>query len=399
MARRRGAEDRALDSSSVPASIAGAPPTLVEIAREWGRIGITGFGGPPTHIAMLRRLCVEQRRWLAAAEFQDALAAANLLPGPASTQLAIYCGWSLRGAAGALIGGVSFILPGLVVILALAAAYLASSAPAWVRGAAAGAGAAVPAAALSAGWSLLPASLAEVRSWFARARWGLYLLVGALGAATIGPWLVLALLGCGLLELVWRERAGRAGLQLQLSPLLALAASATGGTLALAWVALKVGALAFGGGFVIVPLMQAEAVGNHHWMTSSEFLGAVALGQVTPGPVLQTVAVVGYAAGGVGGGMLASLIAFAPSFAFVLLGGRYFSKLRANTRARSFLAGAGPAAIGAILGSSVALARVLPHLWQFGLLAAATLALLVARRRIVATLLVAAAIGVIATLA
>ena len=107
-----------------------------------------------------------------------------------------------------------------------------------------------------------------------------------------------------------------------------------------AWTALKVGALSFGGGFVIIPLMQADAVG-HHWMTSGQFLNGVALGQITPGPVVQTVAAVGFAAAGIGGGLLAALVAFSPSFAFVLGGARHFGALRGNHHAQSFLDGAG----------------------------------------------------------
>ncbi|MGW4357103.1 chromate transporter, partial [Nocardia sp. NPDC004582] len=109
---------------------------LTTIAREWGRIGCIGFGGPPTHIALLRRLCVEERKWIAPTEFEDAIAAVNLLPGPASTQLAIFSAWRLRGTAGALVGGVCFIVPGLVIILALAAFFLAGGVPHWALGAA-----------------------------------------------------------------------------------------------------------------------------------------------------------------------------------------------------------------------------------------------------------------------
>src|SRR5689334_19662349 len=127
---------------------------LKVIAAEWLRIGVVGFGGPPAHIALLRRLCVERRRWLSAGDFEDAIAACNLLPGPASTQLAIFCGWRVRGAAGALVGGAGFILPGLVAILALSALFLAGSPPDWVRGAGAGAGAAVAAVAVDAGLRL-----------------------------------------------------------------------------------------------------------------------------------------------------------------------------------------------------------------------------------------------------
>jgi chromate transporter len=164
----------------------------------------------------------------------------------------------------------------------------------------------------------------------------------------------------------------------------------------LIWVALKVGALSYGGGFVIIPLMQNDAVNVHHWMTGAQFLNAVALGQITPGPVVQTVAVVGYAAGGLVGGVLAAFIAFSPSFAFVLLGARHFDRLRANPTARGFLDGAGPAAIGAILGSALPLALTLTRPWQFVVLAAAAVLLLVLRRSVVLTLAAAAITGIIA---
>jgi chromate transporter len=157
--------------------------------------------------------------------------------------------------------------------------------------------------------------------------------------------------------------------------------------------ALKVGALSYGGGFVIVPLMRADAVDQHHWMTDGQFLNAVALGQITPGPVVQTIAVVGYAAAGVGGGILASAVAFAPSFAFVLIGGGRFDRLRRNLGVRAFLDGSGPAAIGAVLGSAVTLAAALTRPWQYAVLAGAAVALLLLRRPVVATLLVAGAIG------
>jgi chromate transporter len=369
-------------------------PGLLTVAREWGRIGCTGFGGPPAHIALLRRLCVERRGWLEARDFEDAVSACNLLPGPASTQLAIYCAWRVRGRVGALVGGACFIVPGLILILALAALFLSGSPPRWVLGAGAGAGAAVAAVAVRAGWSLAPDSRRRARS---RLRWAAYLLAGGAAAATLGPWLVIVLLGCGAIELAVRRSAGP--LSLVPLPLLGAAATATGGLLALCWVAFKVGALSYGGGFVIIPLMQADAVDHYHWMTSGQFLNAVALGQVTPGPVTQTVAVVGYSAAGVGGGLLAALVAFSPSFAFVLAGGDRFDRIRANLNAKAFLDGAGPAAIGAILGSAIPLARALSETWQYGVLAAAAALLLLLRRGVVTTLLLAGAVGVVVALA
>ena len=381
------------------------------MAREWLRIGCIGFGGPPAHIALLRKLCVQQRDWLSAEEFEDGVAATNLLPGPASTQLAMFCAWRLAGPAGAVVGGACFIVPGLGVILALAALFIAAHPPTWVAGAAAGAGAAVPAVALAAAVSLMPTSWGRAGSGWARWRWSGYLLAGGLAGVLAGAFLVLVLAACGLAELAVRRPRARprrlaAAIPVALAApaagrrlLSASAMLAAGGVLAVAWVAFKVGALSYGGGFVIIPLMQHDAVHTYHWMTGAQFLSAVALGQVTPGPVVQTVAVVGYAAAGVGGGLLASLVAFAPSFAFVLGGAPRFAALRRNVRVQAFLTGAGPAAIGAIAGSTVPLGLGLTRLWQVAVLGMATVWLLIMRRNVVAAIVGAAGLGVIAALA
>ncbi|MEV6846977.1 chromate efflux transporter [Actinoplanes sp. NPDC051411] len=381
------------------------PVPLSTVLREWGRIGCIGFGGPPAHIALLRKLCVEDRKWLDAREFEDAIAACNLLPGPASTQLAIFCAWRVRGRAGALVGGAAFIVPGLIVILALAALFLEGDPPTWVKAAGAGAGAAVAAVAAQAGVSLMPAGWKRAPERSSRRRWAVYLLLGAIAAATIGPWLVLLLIACGIAEnlaqrVPARPRPPGAGSRGVVAALPLLGAAGAGGVLlSVAWVAIKVGALSYGGGFVIIPLMQADAVGHYHWMTAAQFLNAVALGQVTPGPVVQTVAVVGYAAAGLGGGVLASAVAFSPSFAFVLLGAHRFDRLRADRRVRAFLDGAAPGAIGAILGSTVPLALALDRPWQYAVLAGAAILTLALRRGPVLTLLTAAAAGVIIVLA
>ena len=327
-----------------------------------------------------------------------ASAACGLLPGPASTQLAIFCAYRVGGIPGALVGGLGFVVPAVVLILLLSLVFLAHAPPLWIRGAGAGAGAAVAAVAVQAARGLLGPSYARVRAQPPRrARWLAYLAIGVAAAALIGPYLVLALLACGLLEILAQRRpTALASLHWGLPAALAARGAALG---PLAWTALKVGALSFGGGFVIIPLMQGDAVHTYHWMTNAQFLNAVALGQVTPGPVVATVAAVGYAAHGLLGGALAALIAFAPSFSFILLGGGRFELLRSNATARAFLDGAGPAAIGAILGAAITLASALREDWQFPLLAAAAFALLLLRRGVVSTLLGAGAIGVIASLA
>ncbi len=376
--------------------------SLATISRQWLRIGAIGFGGPPAHIALLRQLCVERRRWLSEREFEEGIAATNLLPGPASTQLAIYCGWRLRGALGAILAGVCFIAPGLTIILALAALFLAAHPPLWIQGAAAGAGAAVPAVAVQAARGLVPGSWRRTGGRRAgQVRWLTYLLAGLAAAATVGPYLVLVLIACGVAETVARHSAhsdspGQTK-GLFAAPL-ALGTTAAGGLAALAWVAFKVGALSYGGGFVIVPLMQHDAVSTYHWMTAAQFLNAVALGQVTPGPVVQTVAVVGYAAAGVAGGLFAALVAFAPSFAFVIGGGPHFGRLRTSAAAQAFLTGAGATAIGAIMGAAIPLGLGLAHLWQVGVLALAVVSLLALRRGVVIALIGAGVLGVIAAL-
>ncbi|MEV4351359.1 chromate transporter [Actinoplanes sp. NPDC049596] len=438
---------------------------LPTVLREWGRIGCVGFGGPPTHIALLRKLCVDDRRWLSAQEFEDAIAACNLLPGPASTQLAIFCAWRVRGRPGALAGGAAFILPGLIVILALSALFLRGNPPLWVTAAGAGAGAAVAAVAAQAGLSLMPPGWKRAPEHSSRRRWLFYLLLGAAAAATVGPWLVLLLIACALTEVLAQrphsaaspDSAPPQSAPLQSGPsqsgpsqgpptqsapprnspphsaptqsgptqngspgagpapsawrrlfrrpprpgvaVLAMTGLGGGVLLSVAWVALKVGALSYGGGFVIIPLMQADAVDHYRWMTDAQFLNAVALGQITPGPVVHTVAVVGYAAAGLVGGLLAAAVAFGPSFAFILMGAHRFDQLRANPRVRAFLDGAAPAAIGAILGSIVPLVRALDQPWQYAVLAGAAILTLLLRRGPVLTLLTAATAGTLIVLA
>jgi chromate transporter len=298
-----------------------------------------------------------------------------------------------------VIGGLGFVVPAVLMVLALSVLFLSSAPPDWVRGAGAGAGAAVAAVAVRAGSELVGPSYQHAMEGHGhRLRWLVYLLAGVVAAIVIGPYLVLVLIACGLFEVA--RRTWFDGNAASWSPTgLLVGATSTGGVGALAWTAFKVGALSFGGGFVIIPLMQGDAVDVYHWMTDAQFLNAVALGQVTPGPVVATVTAVGYAAHGVGGALLAAAVAFIPSFSFILLGGGRFERLRGNRRARGFLDGAGPAAIGAILGSAVTLAGAISEGWQIAVLATAAVALLVIRIGVVPTLVGAGAVGAAVALA
>jgi chromate transporter len=376
--------------------------SLATIAREWGRIGVTGFGGPPVHIALLRKLCVDRNEWISSTDFEDGIAATNLLPGPASTQLAIFCAWKLRGPVGGVIGGLCFIIPGLVLMVLLSVLFLEAHPPLWILAAAAGAGAAVPAIAVSAGISLIKGSWKRTgKRPRTQLRWTIYFTIGIAAGATVGPYLVLVLVAFGVIEIGfqrdWRKYPPHATSVLA-PPLLLVPLAGAGGILALVWVALKVGALSYGGGFVIIPLMQHDAVVSYHWMSNAQFLNAVALGQVTPGPVVLTVAAVGYAAAGIGGALLATLIAFAPSFIFILAGGRHFDRLRQNSTIQAFLTGAGATVIGAIIGSAIPLGLAISQVWQCGILAGALAWLLLFRRGVVTAIVIAAALGVSAAL-
>ena len=367
----------------------GTPKTdLRGVLRRWGRLGLFGVGGPQAHTALLRERMVEREGWMSARDFQDVVAATSLLPGPASTQLAIYCARLAGGPVGGVVGGLAFILPGFVLIVALSALFLNHPESSALRGAAAGAVSAAVTVIAAAGIGF--ARGIGARHGFALARAVAYALAAGLVTVLSGPWVLAVLLGAGLIELALRLRAPSAA-----AAVAAAHASAPG----LVWLAFKVGALSFGGGLVIIPLMQHDVVSVHHWLSERQFADAVALGQLTPGPVVLTVAVVGYAASGVGGAALAAAVAFLPSFLFVMLGAGRFEELRRRPGPRAFLDGAGPAAVGAIFGAAVLLApQALATWWQPLVVVIAALLLLVGRSTFLA-LVLGLALGLAAGLA
>jgi chromate transporter len=303
-------------------------------------------------------MMVEREQWLSPREFQDAVAATSLLPGPASTQLAIFCARVAAGFWGAIVGGLAFILPGFVLIVALASLFLEQGRNEAVRGASAGAAAAVVVVVALAGIGFAR-GFADVHGWLLL-RSVAYALAAGLATVFFGPWVLAVLLGSGIVEVAMRLR----------SPAVLAWAGSTAKLPALVWTAFKVGGLSFGGGLVIIPLMQHDVVHAHHWLTERQFTDAVALGQLTPGPVVLTVSVVGYAAAGVAGAALAAAVAFAPSFAMVLAGAPYFGQLRTRPGPRAFLDGAGPAAVGAIFGAAALLAPQAGKEWWQGIVLA-----------------------------
>jgi chromate transporter len=358
------------------------------IAREWVVLGFTGFGGPPAHVNLLRRLTTQRNEWLTDEEFNDALATTNLLPGPGSTQLAMYCAWRLGGVVGAIIGAAGFIVPGLVAIIALSMVFFAHHPANWILGAGAGAAAVVPAIAILNAWNLVGPTRERLPTMW---RWWTYLFIGVVVTVIAPAFLVIALLGCGIVELGIEARGAWSVTALTIK-------FAVPTALALSWVAFKVGALSYGGGFVIIPLMQHDVVTLHHWMTGSQFANAVALGQATPGPVVLTVAAVGYAAGGLGAALLATAVAFTPSLLFVMVGGRHFRALRRRPSASRFLAGAGVCVTGAIGASAVPLSQTFVHPWQWVIAVLALGVVFVRRLSVVALMGGAALVGSLLTL-
>ena len=351
--------------------------------RRFARLGFFGFGGPPAHVVLMRRQWVDSDV-IDAAEFNDAFAAVSLLPGPASPQLSAWLGWRLRGYAGLFVASALFITPAVAGVLVLSWLVLGARHPVWLSASALGAAAVVPAIALRAGVDLARGYQLGEKSARAKSRVALY---GAVGVATclVAPSaLAIAMIAGGLCEIAVVRASS-----MRVVGVLGVASTKASLTL----LALKVGALSFGGGFVIVPMMRADAVTTHHWMSGAAFVTAVAIGQLTPGPVVATIAAIGYAVGGWGDGLLAAAVAFAPSLLFVSLGARHLVALRQRASVRAFLDGAGPVATGAILASAWLLAHACTHQWQWPIVAVSVVLVVAIRRSPTPWLVLGALVG------
>ena len=341
-------------------------PAWAELIRVFLRIGLVGFGGPQAHMALMRDQVVQRRQWASAQAFAEGLALCETLPGPASSQLAMVLGWRCRGALGALASGFCFLLPGLVTVLLLSEL--------WRQGQA---------------MASLMVALVVVKPVVAAVIWA---FVGKLLRQQGQPW-----------QQALAVSVAMGGLLHQFSPLvlpagvLLLAAgmancwrTAMGGTLlllpglaplapwwtALGWVQapwfwlvqlagvfLQAGVLVFGGGLVIIPLLQEQVVGLG-WLTGAQFLDGVAIGQVSPGPVVLTSTFVGYQVGWAAGGgltpaltgaLVATAAIFLPSVLFVLVGTPLLQRIRRNARVQCFLAGVLAGVPGAVAGAAIPL--------------------------------------------
>lgn len=322
---------------------------MLEVALYFLKLGVTAFGGPAAHIALMHAEVVVRRKWVQEQRFLDLLGAANMIPGPTSTELAIFLGFERAGWSGLVLGGVCFILPAMLIVMALAWGYVRFGTTSQV------------------GWlfyGIKPVIIVIIL----QALWGLgrkavkNLPLGLVGVGVAGVYLlggnVLLLLVAGgvimlLLEVVRQRQKGTLlGFFLPLASWgLPLEAGPVSFSLPLLFLTfLKIGAVLYGSGYVLLAFLRADLVVHLGWLTDRQLLDAIAIGQVTPGPVFTTATFIGYMLGGVPGALLATLGIFLPSFLFVAVAYPIFSRLRTWPGTAAFLDGVNAAALGLMAG-------------------------------------------------
>jgi chromate transporter len=332
------------------------PGSVGEVARLALRLGFTAFGGPAAHIAMLREEVVTRRKWVTDQQFLDLLGATNLIPGPNSTEMFIHIGYLRAGWPGLVAGGVGFILPATLIVLALAWAYVqygTTPAAEWLL------------------YGIKPVIIAVV----AQALWGLGKtavkgpLMAVVGLATLALYLlgfneIALLVGGGLLVMLlknWRRLTGRgvaAAAVLPLfwsAPAVALQAAAAVDPLQLFLIFLKIGSVLYGSGYVLLAFLRSDLVVRTGWLTNRQLLDAIAVGQFTPGPVFTTATFVGYVLAGVPGAILATVGIFLPSFVFVAAVNPLIPRLRASPWMGALLDGVNVTSLGLMAGVTLQL--------------------------------------------
>jgi chromate transporter len=324
--------------------------SLAELARVFLRLGATAFGGPAAHIAMMKEELVERRRWLDQAAFLDLVSASNLIPGPTSTELALHLGWLRRGWRGLLVAGVCFILPSALLTAALAHVYLRYGELPAMTSLLRGVKPAMLAVILRALWELLPTAM-KTRSLTA-------IGICAVLAAGLGADELLVLLGAGLVGLFTLPRPPTPRLAM-LAPAAPVLALPTGvGLLSLFLVFVKIGAVLFGSGYVLVAFLRADLVERLRWLTEAQLVDAIAVGQVTPGPVFTTATFIGYLLRGPAGALVATVAIFLPAFILVAVSGPLVPRLRRSASASAFLDAVNVASLGLMALVLMQLARV-----------------------------------------
>jgi chromate transporter len=368
------------------------PHPLVDLARLFLKLGTLGFGGPAAHIAMMEDEVVRRRGWLSRERFLDLLGATNLIPGPNSTEMAIHVGHERAGWRGLVVAGVSFIAPAFLIVLACAWAYTRYGTLPAAEGLLRGVKPVIIAIVLQALWGLGRTAT----------RTRLLAAVGLLALAAVAAGLheLAVIFGAGALValVAWtRSRSGRG----RANGLLALPLGAAGlaattagvapfGLTSLFLVFLKIGSVLFGSGYVLLAFLRADLVVRRGWLTEGQLLDAVAVGQITPGPVFTTATFVGYLLGGFWGAAVATVGIFLPAFVFVALSGPLVPRIRRSPVAGAFLDGVNVASIALMALVTAQLARAaIVDPWTAGV--AAVSAVLLLRFRVSPAWLVPAA--------
>jgi chromate transporter len=338
-----------------------SPANLRALVLYFLGLGTWGFGGPVVLVERMRRDLQEARGWFTDAEYKEAIALAQLAPGPLAAQVAIYLGWLRAGIVGATAVGVAFVAPSFVMVLALSAVYVRFGGLAWMQGAFYGVGAAVIAIIGFSAWRLVRKTVG--RDWLLWSVVGVNAAVTALTEREL-IWVIVA---SGLLVLGirgWpRTRTRSAGVAVALCivpPGLLAGVHGTAEPGLLATIGLyfaKAGALVFGSGLAIVPFLHGGTVVDMHWLTERQFLDAVAVSMITPGPVVITVAFIGYLVAGPLGAIAAAIGVFLPAYLMVVLVAGWFQRVAKNHALRAAVDGVTAAATGAIAGAAIVLGR------------------------------------------
>lgn len=333
-----------------------ARPGMAGLALYFLRLGTFGFGGPIALVAYMQRDLVEERRWVSKEDYLEGLAFSQLCPGPLAAQLAKYIGWLHGGIWGATLAGLAFVLPSFLMVLLLAAAYVHFGQLAWIRGLFYGIGAAVSAIIVRSAWKLILKTIG--RDYLL---WGLFLALAVTTVWTESEMVWLFILS-GIIAVVvkapprLREKEARTFL---LTPLLggALGSFSVGTVASIFLYFLKAGAFVFGSGLAIVPFLYGGVVGKFHWLTERQFLDAVAVAMITPGPIVITSGFIGYLVAGPVGACVAALAVFLPPYLLVIFVAPYYRRFAQNRQVKAFVQGVTAAAIGAIAGAAVILSR------------------------------------------
>jgi chromate transporter len=353
--------------------------SLVELGSLFLRLGATAFGGPAAHIALMNEEVVRRRRWMDEARFLDLLGATNLIPGPNSTEMALHIGWERRGAWGLLVAGFAFILPAAAITAVLAWIYLRFGTIPEARGILYGIKPVMLAIVFQAIVMLVPKAAS---SWRLRA-----LGVAALIAAALGVHELVVLFGAGAAAAFAAGVRPPARAAVVVAPLVLGALAPSASAAGLFAVFLKIGSVIFGSGYVLLAFLRADLVERLGWLTEAQLIDAIAVGQVTPGPVFTTATFIGYLLAGIEGAFAATAGIFLPGFILVALSGPLVPKLRGSRLAGSALDGVNVASLALMVVVTTELARAAVVDVPAAILG--VLALVLLRRRVNATWLIA----------